>query len=95
MTDPQPALPLRVLFRLYKGIASPILHTLSPSRCRYLPTCSEYAYVAIARFGIVRGSWMALRRLARCHPFSAGGLDPVPLRTSEPPTGHPHTPGAR
>lgn len=65
-------------FRLYKSVLSPVLHAVSPSRCLYLPTCSEYAYTAISRFGMVRGSWMALRRLLRCHPWAKGGLDPVP-----------------
>lgn len=65
-------------FRLYKSVLSPVLHAVSPSRCLYLPTCSEYAYTAISRFGVVRGSWMALRRLLRCHPWAKGGLDPVP-----------------
>ena len=77
-TYPEPSRPARVAFALYQGLLSPVLHTLSPTRCRYLPTCSEYAYIALARFGLVRGSWLALRRLARCHPFAAGGLDPVP-----------------
>lgn len=69
-------------FRLYKSLLSPVLHALSPSRCLYLPTCSEYAYTAVQRFGIVRGSWMALRRFARCHPWGKGGFDPVPERVS-------------
>jgi hypothetical protein len=69
---------LGLLFRLYKLLLSPVLHAISPSRCLYLPTCSEYAYTAMQRFGIVRGSWMALRRFARCHPWGKGGLDPVP-----------------
>jgi len=66
------------VFRFYKSILSPVLHTVSPSHCLYLPTCSEYAYTAMSRFGLVRGSWMALRRLLRCHPWAEGGLDPVP-----------------
>jgi hypothetical protein len=80
-----PTLPFA--FRLYKSLLSPVLHVLSPSRCLYLPTCSEYAYTAISRFGMVRGSWMALRRFARCHPWGAGGFDPVPDRAdrSHPP----------
>jgi putative membrane protein insertion efficiency factor len=69
---------LRCAFRVYKSVFSPLAHALSPTQCLYLPTCSEYAYVALARFGVVRGSWLALRRLARCHPFAKGGLDPVP-----------------
>jgi putative membrane protein insertion efficiency factor len=69
-------------FRLYKSLLSPVLHAISPSRCLYLPTCSEYAYTAVQRFGIARGSWMALRRFARCHPWGKGGLDPVPERVS-------------
>jgi uncharacterized protein len=69
---------LRSAFRVYKSVLSPIAHAISPTQCLYLPTCSEYAYVALARFGVVRGSWLAVRRLARCHPFAKGGLDPVP-----------------
>ena len=67
-------------FRFYKGLLSPVLHAISPSRCLYLPTCSEYAYTAVSRFGLVRGSWMALQRFTRCHPWGKGGLDPVPER---------------
>ncbi len=55
---------------------------LQPSQCLYLPTCSEYAYVALSRFGVLRGSWLTLGRIARCHPFAKGGLDPVPERDS-------------
>jgi putative membrane protein insertion efficiency factor len=73
---------IRFAFRVYKSVLSPLLHTISPSRCLYLPTCSEYAYTAVIRFGWIRGSWLALRRLARCHPWGKGGLDPVPQRDS-------------
>jgi putative membrane protein insertion efficiency factor len=77
-TEPSPL--ARTLFRLYKSVLSPALHALSPSQCLYLPTCSEYAYTALARFGPLKGSWLALRRIARCHPFAKGGFDPVPDR---------------
>jgi putative membrane protein insertion efficiency factor len=59
--------------RAYKAFASPLL----PPACRFVPTCSDYAIEAVAHFGFFRGGWMALRRLGRCHPFHAGGFDPV------------------
>ena len=62
------------LLRLYKLILSPLL----PAACRYEPTCSVYAWEAIERHGAIRGTVMAARRLARCHPFREGGYDPVP-----------------
>ena len=72
------SIPLRVSFAIYKRILSPLVHGISPTQCLYLPTCSEYAYVALSRFGAVKGTWLAVKRLARCHPFAKGGLDPVP-----------------
>jgi putative membrane protein insertion efficiency factor len=59
--------------RGYKLFISPLL----PSACRYYPTCSEYMLEAIAKHGPTRGVWMGLKRLGRCHPFHAGGYDPV------------------
>ena len=67
-----------VLFGVYKGVFSPVLHSLAPTQCKYLPTCSEYAYAAVVRHGWMRGGWLAGRRLVRCHPFARGGSDPVP-----------------
>lgn len=65
---------LGLMIRGYRRYLSPLL---GPS-CRYVPTCSEYALVAVERHGAARGSWLSVRRIARCHPFSAGGYDPVP-----------------
>jgi hypothetical protein len=62
----------------YRRVLSPLLHAVSFSQCKYLPTCSEYAYAAVVKHGWLRGGWMAVRRLARCHPLGRGGLDPVP-----------------
>ena len=69
------ALALRLL-RWYKTAVSPML----PPACRYTPTCSEYATEAIERYGLLRGGFMATRRLLSCHPFARGGYDPVPGR---------------
>ncbi len=61
------------LLRFYKLSVSPLL----PPACRFVPTCSEYALEAIERYGALKGGWMGLRRLSRCHPFHPGGFDPV------------------
>jgi putative membrane protein insertion efficiency factor len=66
--------PLLALLRGYRFALSPVL---GPA-CRFEPTCSVYAQQAIERFGAMRGSALALRRILRCHPFAPGGLDPVP-----------------
>jgi len=78
MPDEEPSRAALAIFRLYKSVLSPALHVISPSQCVYLPTCSEYAYIALTRFGAVKGSWLTLRRVARCHPLAKGGVDPVP-----------------
>lgn len=62
-----------LLLSAYKRWLSPLL----PPACRFHPTCSEYAIEAVRRHGAARGGWMALRRLARCHPLNPGGYDPV------------------
>jgi hypothetical protein len=70
----------------YRRWLSPAVHSLSAGGCRFQPTCSEYAAVAIATHGPWRGSALAIWRLLRCHPFSRGGLDQVP------PAAFPHSP---
>jgi putative membrane protein insertion efficiency factor len=66
------------LLAVYKRALSPLLHVFATTHCKYLPTCSEYAYVAVVRHGWLRGSALALQRISRCHPFAKGGHDPVP-----------------
>ncbi len=74
----------RGLLAIYRNGVSPTLHAVAPGGCRFQPTCSEYAAIAVAEWGLLRGGWMALTRLLRCHPLSRGGFDPVPLN----PRGH-------
>lgn len=63
-----------LFLRFYKAIISPML----PAACRFYPTCSEYAMEAVEKHGVMRGSWLAAKRVGRCHPWHPGGFDPVP-----------------
>jgi len=71
-----PARLLMVPIEGYRRFVSPLL----PPRCRFAPSCSEYALTALAEHGAARGLWLAVKRIARCHPFNPGGYDPVPVR---------------
>ncbi len=62
------------LIKLYQSTVSQV----TPPACRFEPTCSHYAYESIQKYGVVKGSWLAAKRIGRCHPWSAGGYDPVP-----------------
>ncbi len=63
-----------VLIRVYQMTFSKVL----PPSCRFEPSCSRYTYQAIDKYGLVRGSWLGIRRIVRCNPFNPGGYDPVP-----------------
>jgi len=65
------------LIRGYQVALAPLL----VGSCKFCPSCSDYFIEAVREWGVLRGSWLGLRRLARCHPFSAGGIDPVPPRS--------------
>ena len=65
---------LLFLIRFYRVFLSP----LKPPSCRYIPTCSEYAMIAVEKYGAAKGSFLAIKRILRCHPFHKGGYDPVP-----------------
>lgn len=62
-----------LVIRFYRVFLSP----LKPPTCRFIPTCSEYALIAFEKYGVIRGGYLTIRRLLKCHPFHAGGYDPV------------------
>ena len=67
---------LIAIIRLYRALISPLF----PPSCRFQPTCSQYAIEAVEKFGVLTGTWLAIKRVLRCHPFHPGGYDPVPDR---------------
>ena len=75
-----------VLIRAYQYLISPVLGP----RCRYHPSCSDYTLTSVERFGLLRGGWLAAKRLARCHPWRPGGYDPVPDRPGQCRVTHTH-----
>ncbi|MDF1542042.1 MAG: membrane protein insertion efficiency factor YidD [Anaerosomatales bacterium] len=70
-------IPRRIIIafvRLYQTVLSPLF----PPSCRFTPSCSSYAITSLQRYGVIKGGWLSLRRLSRCHPWHPGGHDPVP-----------------
>ncbi len=67
-------IPFMVIIRLYQYLISPVLG----AHCRFSPSCSEYAHQALARYGLIKGTRLAVGRVLKCHPFHPGGIDPVP-----------------
>jgi uncharacterized protein len=68
------SLPFILLIKLYQWIISPLLGP----KCRFTPTCSQYAVEALKKHGVFKGTWLALKRISRCHPWGGHGYDPVP-----------------
>lgn len=68
--------PFLILIKLYQWVISPLL----PANCRYNPTCSHYAIDALKEWGIIKGSWLAIKRISSCHPWGGSGYDPVPKK---------------
>ncbi len=66
--------PFILLIRIYQKIISPLIGP----KCRFIPTCSNYAVEALKKYGVFKGSWLAIKRIAKCHPWGGSGYDPVP-----------------
>lgn len=62
-----------LLLKVYQKVISPMF----PPSCRFFPTCSEYSYQSVNKYGLIKGGWLSIRRLSKCHPFHPGGYDPV------------------
>jgi hypothetical protein len=71
--------PIILIIRIYQFFISPILKT----NCRYLPTCSEYSLESFKEYGIIKGSYLSVKRISQCHPFGGQGYDPVPKKIRE------------
>jgi putative membrane protein insertion efficiency factor len=68
------AVPFILLIKVYQLFISPLF----PSSCRYTPTCSHYTVEALKKYGVIKGSWLGIKRISRCHPWGGSGYDPVP-----------------
>ena len=66
------------IIKTYQTLISPLF----PPSCRFYPSCSQYALEAVSTYGALRGGWLAIKRISKCHPFHEGGLDPVPAKTA-------------
>jgi len=71
------SLPRRAIMLCIRGYQV-LISPLTPPSCRFTPTCSAYALTSVERYGVFKGGWLAIKRIARCHPFNPGGYDPVP-----------------
>jgi len=81
---------LLAAIRVYQYVLRPFLG----SHCRFAPSCSEYAHEAVSTHGVIRGGWLAAKRIVRCHPYHPGGHDPVPPAPPKPPPPSSWTPSA-
>ena len=71
---------IKIYQKIFLSVVFPLLKLFFPVECRFYPTCSVYAQEAISEYGVLKGTWLAMKRIGRCHPFCAGGVDFVPDR---------------